>query len=105
MKIALFDVKPYDKEFFEKLGVNHLIYPEVLAAQEIAESLKTNWLRQNLSFCNNALILLAIKVRANAQILNTKFNTGFFDQENFRVDGLGLKSKILLLNLKDLQFQ
>lgn len=76
---------PKNKEFFEKLGVNHLIYPEVLAAQEIAESLKTNWLRQNLSFCNNALILLAIKVRANAQILNTKFNTGFFDQENFRV--------------------
>jgi trk system potassium uptake protein TrkA len=68
---------PKNREFFERLGVNHLIYPEVLAAQEISESLKTNWLRQNMSFCDNALILLGIKVRANAQILNTKFNQVF----------------------------
>lgn len=87
---------PKNKEFFEKLGVNHLIYPEVLAAQEIAESLKTNWLRQNLSFCNNALILLAIKVRENAQILNTKFNTGFFDQENFRVVSIKRGAKTII---------
>ena len=31
------------------------------------------------------MILLGIKVRENSLILNTKFNTGFFDQENFRV--------------------
>jgi trk system potassium uptake protein TrkA len=87
---------PKNKEFFEKLGVNYLIYPEVLAAKEIAESLKTNWLRQNLSFCNDALILLGIKVRANAQILNTKFNTGFFDKENFRVVSLKRGSKTII---------
>ena len=87
---------PKNKEFFEKLGVNYLIYPEVLAAKEIVESLKTNWLRQNLSFCNNALILLGIKVRTNAQILNTKFNTGFFDQENFRVVSIKRGAKTII---------
>lgn len=76
---------PDNKSFFEKLGVNYLIYPEVLAAEEIVESLRTNWLRQNMSFCNDALILLGIKVRSNALILNKKFNTGFFDKENYRV--------------------
>lgn len=76
---------PESREFFEKLGVNHLIYPEVLCAREIVESLSKNWLRENLSFCNGALILLGIKIRKSAQILNKKFNSGFFDLEPYRV--------------------
>ncbi len=76
---------PKNKEFFEKLGVDYLIYPENLAAQEIASSLETTWLRQNLSFCNGELVLLAIKVRANASIINKAFKTGFFDHWKYRV--------------------
>lgn len=76
---------PKNKEFFERLGVNHLIYPEVLAAEDIVESLSRNWLRQNLSFCDDALVLMGVKVRAGAEILDKKFNSGYFDSENYRV--------------------
>lgn len=87
---------PKNKEFFEKLGVNYLIYPEVLAAQEIVESLSTNWLRQNLSFCNDALILLGIKVRSNALILDTKFSSGIFDKEPYRVVAIKRANKTII---------
>ncbi len=87
---------PKNKEFFEKLGVNHLIYPEVLAAEEIVESLSTNWLRQNLSFCDDALILLGIKVRKNALILNEKFNSGFFNNEDYRVVAIKRGNKTII---------
>lgn len=76
---------PKNKEFFKKLGVDYLIYPEILAANEIIESVKTNWLRQNVSFCNNALVLVGIKVRENAVILNKKFSTGYFDHSKYRI--------------------
>lgn len=76
---------PENKEFFEKLGVNHLIYPEKLASQEIISSLETTWLRQNLSFCNGELILLGTKVRGNALIINKKFMSGFFEHRKYRV--------------------
>ena len=36
---------PKNKEFFAKLGVDYLIYPEVLASQGIIESLKKNWMK------------------------------------------------------------
>ena len=36
---------PENKKFFEQMGLNHLIYPEVLAANEIEESLRTNFFR------------------------------------------------------------
>ena len=76
---------PENKNFFANLGVDYLILPEKLAAMEIVESIKYTWLRQNLSFHNEALILLAVKLRENALILNKKFNTGFFDHGKFRV--------------------
>ncbi len=87
---------PKNKEFFEKLGVNHLIYPEVLAAEEIAESLSRNWLRQNLSFCDDALTLMGIKVRDGAEILNKKFNSGYFENESYRVVAIKRGNKTII---------
>lgn len=76
---------PTNKEFFKKLGVDYLIYPELLASKEIITSLESTWLRQNMSFCNGELILLGIKVRDNAQIVNKKFVSGFFDHRKYRI--------------------
>ncbi|MDR2841435.1 MAG: Trk system potassium transporter TrkA [Paludibacter sp.] len=76
---------PKNRDFFEKLGINHFIYPEVLAAHEITESLQKNWMRKYLSFGNGELILLSIKVRQNAEIINKKFISGFFNHNHYRV--------------------
>ncbi len=87
---------PKNKEFFKKLGVDYLIYPEVLAAKEIVESLKMSWMRQYLSFCNEALILLGVKVRSNAQILDKKFMTGFFNHSRYRVVAIKRDSQTII---------
>lgn len=87
---------PKNKEFFEKLGVDYLIYPEVLAAKEINDSLKTNWLRQSLSFCDGALLVLGIKVRGNAEIVNKTFNSGFFDNDKYRVVAIKRQNKTII---------
>jgi trk system potassium uptake protein TrkA len=68
----------------------------VLAAREIVETLATSWLRQNLSFCNDALILLGIKVRANSPIVNIKFSAGPFDHGKFRVVAIKRGSKTII---------
>ena len=61
---------PKNKEFFMKLGVNSLIYPEMLAAKEIVGSMRMSWVRQWWEFCGGALILLGTKIRENSEILN-----------------------------------
>jgi len=76
---------PKNREFFAKLGVNHLIYPEVLAAEEIVDSLKKNWMRQYMSFCNGELVLISVKVRQSAEILYKKFTSGYFNHEKYRI--------------------
>ncbi len=77
--------QPKNKDFFEKLGVAHLIYPEMLAAHEIAAPLKTSWLRHRTSFCDEALTLLVIKVRENSVIINRTFSTGYFNHKQYRI--------------------
>lgn len=61
---------PKNKEFFQKLGVNSLIYPEMLAAKEIVSSIRMSWVRQWWEFCGGALILIGTKMREKAEILN-----------------------------------
>ena len=55
------------------LGIHELIYPESLAAKEIVASVKQTGTRQLIEFSNGKLLLLGIKVRENAPILNKTF--------------------------------
>ncbi len=64
-------LQPKNKEFFKQLGVDSLIYPEMLAAKEIADGLHLSWIRQWWEFSGGALVMLGVKLRDNALILNT----------------------------------
>lgn len=61
---------PALKPFFERMGINSLIYPEALAAIDITNGLKMSWARQRLDIHGGALILLGIKLRDTCEILN-----------------------------------
>lgn len=58
------------REKLRNLGIHELIYPESLAAKEIVSSVKLTGTRQMIEFSGGKLILLAIKIRSNAPIVN-----------------------------------
>ncbi len=61
---------PQYQKVFHEMGVDSLIYPEMLASQEIIEGLKHSWVRQYWEVHDGALVMLGIKLRGNARILN-----------------------------------
>ena len=61
---------PNLKPFFAEMGINSLIYPEVLAAHDIVNGLKMSWVRQRWDVHGGALVMLGIKLRDTCQILN-----------------------------------
>lgn len=65
---------PKHKEFFAKLGVDSLIYPEMLAAKEIVDAVKMSWIRQWWEFAGGALVLLGTKMKETAEILNVSLH-------------------------------
>ena len=63
-------LSPQNKELFKDMGIDSLIYPEVLAAIDINNGLKLSWVRQRWDVHGGALILLGVKLRDQAEILN-----------------------------------
>lgn len=63
-------VQPQYLEMFGRMGIDSLIYPEVLAAQEILEGLMHSWVRQYWEIHNGALIMMGIKLREGARIFD-----------------------------------
>lgn len=82
--IARINNSEYLKENYKaklhNLGIHELIYPESLAAKEIVASVKQTGTRQLIEFSNGKLLLMGIKVRENAPILNKTFEE--LSQEN-----------------------
>ncbi|MBO5015750.1 MAG: Trk system potassium transporter TrkA [Bacteroidaceae bacterium] len=61
---------PKNKEFFAKLGVDSLIYPEMLAAKEIVDAIRMSWIRQWWEFNGGAIVLIGTKIRESAEIID-----------------------------------
>ena len=61
-----------NSEFFSRIGIGSLIYPEVLAAREIVDGVKRSWVRQWVEVHGGALITLGIKLREEATDLYGK---------------------------------
>ena len=65
--VARIDNFEYLKEdsprIFSEIGVDDLIYPEVLAANDIAKALRMTWVRQRYDIFNGQLVLLQRCIR------------------------------------------
>jgi len=63
-------VMPENKERFKRFGVDSLIYPEMLAAREIVQALHMPGIRQLHEFEDGKLLLVGVKMKPDAPILN-----------------------------------
>lgn len=55
---------------FKEMGIDSVIYPEMLAAKDIINGLKMSWVRQRWDVHGGALVMLGIKIRESCEILN-----------------------------------
>lgn len=70
-KVEEFELaNPENAELLQRMGVDSVIYPELLAAKDIINGLKMSWVRQRWDVHNGALVMLGIKLRETAEILN-----------------------------------
>jgi trk system potassium uptake protein len=89
------------KAKLNNLGIHELIYPESLAAKEIIASVKQTGTRQMIEFSNGKLILLGIKVRENAPILNKTFEELSQGNHNILVVAISRGNETIIPNGHD----
>lgn len=62
-------LKPAHKGYFTTLGIDHLIYPDLLAAKETVTALKQTWVRNWFEMLDGALIVVGVKLRSNSMLV------------------------------------
>lgn len=66
---------PSSQNIFKSLGIESLIYPELLAAKEIADSAQFSWVRQLWEFGNEGdLLLLSVKMHDNQPLYDREIS-------------------------------
>lgn len=60
------------RKHFKTMGVDDLIYPEKLACEEVIAAMRHTWARSWFELHDGAMILVAVKLRDSASILNRK---------------------------------
>ncbi len=63
---------PTNRAFFASIGVDELIYPEYLAAEEIITGLKRSWAKNWFELHNGELIVVGVKLTEGAELVGTK---------------------------------
>ncbi|MCH5246067.1 MAG: Trk system potassium transporter TrkA [Muribaculaceae bacterium] len=87
---------PGNREFFHRLGVKSLIYPEYLAAQEIVTALERTWVRHWFEIHDGQIILVGVKLRDNARMIGMQLKEFAMSQRNFHVSAIKRRHETII---------
>lgn len=77
-----------NREFVKRMGVDQLIYPEYLAAQQILTALKHTWVRQWLEIQNGEIIVIGVRIRSEARMCGMHLKDFAYTHHNFHVSAI-----------------
>lgn len=75
-------------EFFKMRGIDVMIYPELLAAREILKSLECNWVRNWFEIHEGQLIVIGVKIREGAPLVDTQLKDLAAKSRDFHVSAI-----------------
>ena len=78
------------------LGVDYMIYPENLAADEIAVALEHNWARYWGQLHDGELLLIGVKLHGDSPLLNCKLRDLPVQAHNFHVAAVKRKNETII---------
>lgn len=77
--------KKENADFYKKIGIDKLIYPELLGGEAVARALKLPWARFSTDLCDGKLQLLGVKIHTGAPIIGKKLMDVGKDHRNFHI--------------------
>lgn len=81
-------MEPHNREFVNRMGVDHLIYPEYLAALQIRTALERPWVRHWFEILNGEIIVVGMRLRSNAPICNMMLKEFSSANHHFHVSAI-----------------
>lgn len=78
-------MEPENISVVHRMGVDRMIYPEYLAAQEIVTALRRTWVRNWFELHDGQIILAGVKLRHGTPLAGMKLRDFAFANRNFNV--------------------
>lgn len=79
---------PANAQMVKHMGVDRVIYPEYLAAQEIITALKRTWVRNWFELHDGQIILAGVKLRSGAPLAGMKLRDFTYTNHHFHVSAI-----------------
>ena len=92
---------PENRQVIRELGIDFVIYPEHLAANDIALSLSHNWARYWGELHTGALLLIGVKIHSNSVLLNVKLKDMPVTTHDFHIAAIKRKNETIIPNGND----
>lgn len=89
-------LKPEYTPFFKGIGVDELIYPEYFASAEMVSALRNTWARNWFELYKGELILIGVKLRENAKIINLQLKDIAVKSQSFHVSAIRRKHETII---------
>ncbi|MGM9842461.1 MAG: Trk system potassium transporter TrkA [Candidatus Limisoma sp.] len=89
-------LKPDYIPFFKGIGVDELIYPEYFASAEMVSAIRNTWARNWFELYDGELILIGVKLRSNAQIINIQLKELALKSHNFHISAIRRKHETII---------
>lgn len=94
--------KPESAEFYKRIGISHLVYPEMLAGEAIAQAIKRPWSRMSHELCDGHLLLLGVKVHEGAPIIGQSLmEVGRRQHDKFHIAAIQRRDELIIPNGAD----
>lgn len=92
---------PKNRKILDEIGVNHLIYPEHLAAQEIITALEHNWARHWAELAGGKLLLIGVKIHGATPITDLQIKNLPVEGHNFHIAAIKRNHETIIPNGND----
>lgn len=94
-------LKTGNKKTLADIGVDRLIYPEHLAAQELITALEHNWARHWAELAQGQLLLIGVKLRGNSPLIDRCLKDLPVSQHTFHVAAIKRNHETIIPNGND----
>lgn len=91
-----------NKDFFKTAGIDSLILPEMIAAQEIVFNVQRSWIRQWWEPGGSDIVLMGVKVRLDSTILNIPLRDLCGPSEPYHIVAIKRKSETIIPHGNDI---
>ena len=92
---------PENRQIIREMGIDFVIYPEQLAAIDIANSLSHNWSRYWGELHNGDLLLIGVKIHDNSVLLNVKLKDLPVTTHDFHIAAIKRRNETIIPNGND----